>query len=178
MRWLAVILTSTYIVISSPWGILSAADMAPPNALEPNKLEVGQEAPPMGGDPAFQYNPEDRRDPFVALVKDPKDPSGLTVWDEKPGRPRGPLERFDLSALKLVGIVWGELGYRGMIRAPDNKGYFVAVGTYIGENGGQVVEVVPDRLVIEEKYKDTEGNIVGKTLDLPLRREEKEEQER
>jgi hypothetical protein len=31
--------------------------------------------------------------------------------------------------------------------------------------------------VIEEKYQDTEGNIVGKTLDLPLRRKEKEEQE-
>jgi type IV pilus assembly protein PilP len=163
-------------LIGSPWGILRAADMAPPNALEPNALEVEQAAPPMGGDPAFQYNPEDRRDPFVALVKDP----GKKGWGEavKHGGPLGPLERFDLSALKLVGIVWGELGYRGMIRAPDNKGYFVAVGTYIGENGGQVVEVAPDRLVIEEKYKDTEGNIVGKTLDLPLRREEKEEQER
>jgi Tfp pilus assembly protein PilP len=175
MRWLAVILTSTYIVISPPWGILRAADMAPPNELEPNELEVEQEAP-VGGDLAFQYNPEDRRDPFVALVKDPgKKGGGEPV---KHGGPLGPLERFDLSALKLVGIVWGELGYRGMIRAPDNKGYFVAVGTYIGENGGQVVDVAPDRLVIEEKYKDTEGNIVGKTLDLPLRREEKEEQER
>jgi type IV pilus assembly protein PilP len=64
-----------------------------------------------------------------------------------------------------------------VIRAPDNKGYFVTVGTYMGENGGQVVDVAPDRLVIEEKYKDTEGNIVGKTLDLPLRRKEKAEQE-
>jgi type IV pilus assembly protein PilP len=177
MRWLAVILTSTYILINSPWGILHAADMAPPNELEPNELEVTQETPPMGGDPAFQYNPEDRRDPFVALVKEKPAISDLTSVID-PNRPRGSLERFDLSTLKLVGIVWGELGYRGMIRAPDNKGYFVAVGTYMGVNGGQVVDVAPDRLVIEEKYKDTEGNIVGKTLDLPLRREEKEEQER
>jgi type IV pilus assembly protein PilP len=150
--------------------------MAPPQALEPHELQVQQEAP-TGGDPAFQYNPEDRRDPFIALVKEKPDIKALPP-DIDPNRPRGPLERFDLSTLKLVGIVWGELGYRGMIRAPDNKGYFVARGMYMGVNGGQVVEVAPDRLVIEEKYKDTEGNIVGKTLDLPLRREEKEVQER
>jgi len=171
MRWLAVIATSTYMLISYPWGILSAAEMVPPKA-----PEVEQETP-MGGDPAFQYDPENRRDPFIALVKaTPTKVIQIPVID--PNRPRGPLEHFDISALKLVGIVWGELGYRGMVRAPDNKGYFVAVGTYMGENGGQVVDVAPDRLVIEEKYKDTEGNIVGKTLDLPLRREEKEEQER
>jgi type IV pilus assembly protein PilP len=85
------------------------------------------------------------------------------------------LERFDISALKLVGILWGQLGRRALIRAPDNKGYFVTVGTYMGENGGQVIGINDDRLMIEEKYKGTEGNIVGKTLNLPLRREEKQE---
>jgi Tfp pilus assembly protein PilP len=171
MRWLAVIATSTYILTSYPWGILHAADTAPPKG-----LEVAQERE-AGGDPAFQYDSEGRRDPFVALVKEKPSIDMLKPYID-PDRPRGPLERFDISALKLVGIVWGELGYRGMIRAPDNKGYFVTVGTYMGENGGQVVDIAPDRLVIEEKYKDTEGNIVGKTLDLPLRRKEKEEQER
>jgi type IV pilus assembly protein PilP len=85
------------------------------------------------------------------------------------------LERFDISALKLVGILWGQLGRRALIRAPDNKGYFVTVGTYMGENGGQVSGINDDHLMIEEQYKDTEGNIVGKTLNLPLRRKEKQE---
>jgi type IV pilus assembly protein PilP len=166
MRWLAVIATSTYILISYPWGILSAADMAPPQELG------AAPAAPVGGDAAFQYDPEARRDLFVALVKEK--PTSDTQKPLMHEGPLGPLEHFDISTLKLVGIVWGELGYRGMIRAPDNKGYFVAVGNYMGENGGQVVDIAPDRLVIEEKYRDTEGNIVGKTLDLPLRREEKE----
>jgi type IV pilus assembly protein PilP len=85
------------------------------------------------------------------------------------------LERFDISALKLVGILWGQLGRRALIRAPDNKGYFVTVGTYMGENGGQVSGINDDHSMIEEQYKDTEGNIVGKTLNLPLRRKEKQE---
>lgn len=169
MRWLAVIVTSTYILTSYPGAILSAAETA-----SPEPLEVEQEQEEVAGsEPAFEYRSEARRDPFETLVKEKPKIGPDPVID--PNRPRGPLERFDLSALKLVGIVWGELGLRGLIRAPDNKGYFVTVGTYMGEKGGQVVDVAPDRLVIEEKYKDTEGNIVGKTLDLPLRRKEKEE---
>jgi type IV pilus assembly protein PilP len=171
MRWLAVIATSTYILIHYPCALLSAADTA-----VPKEIEVEQEAT-AGSELAFQYRSEGRRDPFETLVKEKPDVSISEPVIDK-DRPRGPLERFDISALKLMGIVWGELGHRGIIRAPDDKGYFVTVGTYMGENGGQVVDVTPDRLVIEEKYKDTEGNIVGKTLDLPLRRKEKEEQER
>lgn len=171
MRWLAVIATSTYILIHDPCALLSAA-----NTAVPKEIEVEQEAT-VGSELAFQYRSEGRRDPFETLVKEKPDVSISEPVIDK-DRPRGPLERFDISALKLMGIVWGELGHRGIIRAPDDKGYFVTVGTYMGENGGQVVDVTPDRLVIEEKYKDTEGNIVGKTLDLPLRRKEKEEQER
>jgi type IV pilus assembly protein PilP len=123
----------------------------------------------------YRYRPEGRRDPFESLVKE-KPPEGpLIPVSDHATRSRGPLERFDISALKLVGILWGQLGRRALIRAPDNKGYFVTVGTYMGENGGQVIGINDDRLMIEEKYKDTEGNIVGKTLNLPLRREEKQE---
>ena len=134
------------------------------------------DAPPNESLPeTYRYQPDGRRDPFESLVKE-KPPEGpLEPVIDDGTRPRGPLERFDISALKLVGILWGELGRRALIRAPDNKGYFVTVGTYMGENGGQVIGINDDRLMIEEKYKDTEGNIVGKTLNLPLRRKEKQE---
>ncbi len=173
MRWLAVFATSMYILISDPGAILHAAEKALPQAPEGEQVEP---AKPAADQTAFAYDSEGRRDPFESLVKEKPKIKILTPQVEA-DRPRGPLERFDISALKLVGIVWGELGRRGLVRAPDNKGYFVTVGTYMGENGGQVVDVAPDRLIIEEKYKDTEGNIVGKTLDLPLRRKEKEQEQ-
>lgn len=119
----------------------------------------------------YRYRPDGRRDPFESLVKE-KAPVVELSRLQDPDRPRGPLERFDISALKLVGILWGELGRRALIRAPDDKGYFVTVGTYMGENGGQVMAIHDDRLMIEEKYKDSEGKIVGKSLTLPLRRKE------
>ncbi len=176
MRWLAVFATIS-ILTSDPGVLLSAAEMPLPSvrALAPTAEQDGV-APSGAAKPMYAYQADGRRDPFESLVKEKPKIKILTPQLEA-DRPRGPLERFDISALKLVGIVWGELGRRGLIRAPDNKGYFVTVGTYMGENGGQVVDVAPDRLIIEEKYKDTEGNTVGKTLDLPLRRKEKEQEQ-
>ena len=58
-----------------------------------------------------------------------------------PGRAPGPLERFDFSALKLVGIVWGELGRKALIKAPDGKSYFATLETYMGKYSGKVVAV-------------------------------------
>jgi Tfp pilus assembly protein PilP len=90
-------------------------------------------------------------------------------------RPPGPLERFDLSALKLVGIVWGELGRKALIKAPDGKSYSATVETYMGKYSGKVIAIENDRLVIEEQYLNTEDKLVPKTLTLPLRHKDKKE---
>jgi Tfp pilus assembly protein PilP len=132
-----------------------------------------------GGGDNYRYEAQGRRDPFDALIKEkppappsPVQPPGPVI---DPARPRGPLEHFDLSALKLIGIVWGDLGRRAMIRAPDGKGYFVTVGMYMGQNGGRIVAIEDDHLVIEEKHRDQEGKIVNKTLTLPLRHKESQQ---
>jgi Tfp pilus assembly protein PilP len=121
----------------------------------------------------YRYNAHGRRDPLEPLVK----PQRLDELRPKPPveRPLGPLERFDLSALKLVGIVWGELGRKALIKAPDGKSYFAALETYMGKYSGKVIAIENDRLVIEEQYLNSEDKIVPKTLTLPLRRKDKKE---
>jgi Tfp pilus assembly protein PilP len=123
---------------------------------------------------SYHYEVQGRRDPFDSLIKEkpPTEAAGPVI---EPNRPRGPLERFDLAALKLMGIVWGELGRRAIIRAPDGKGYFATVGTYLGQNGGKIVAIEDDRLVIEERYRETGGHVVGKILTIPLRSKEKQQ---
>jgi Tfp pilus assembly protein PilP len=102
-------------------------------------------------------------------------PDVLRPKPRQPERPFGPLERFDLSGLKLVGIVWGELGRKALIKAPDGKSYFATLETYMGKYSGKVIAIENDRLVIEEQYLNTEDKLVPKTLTLPLRRKDKKE---
>ena len=127
-----------------------------------------------GTQDSYRYDAKGRRDPFESLVQEA---SGEKIVGsiKDPERPLEPLERFDLSALKLMGIVWGELGRRAIIRAPDGKGYFVAEGMYMGQNGGQIITINDDELILKEKYKTIKGNITDKTLAIPLRRKDKQE---
>jgi Tfp pilus assembly protein PilP len=123
---------------------------------------------------SYRYETQGRRDPFETLVKEkpPVVEAGPVI---DPQRPRGPLERFDLSALKLMGIVWGERGRRAVVRAPDGKGYFITVGMYMGQNGGKVIAIEEDHLVVEERHRDQQGDIIGKTLTIQLRRKENQQ---
>jgi Tfp pilus assembly protein PilP len=119
----------------------------------------------------YRYDPGERRDPFESILKEK-----LPILEPGPvkdtSRPLEPLERFDLSSLQLMGIMWGGLGRRAVIKAPDGKGYFVTVGMHMGQNGGQVVAVENDRLVIKEKHRNMKGNVIDKILTIPLRRKE------
>jgi type IV pilus assembly protein PilP len=141
-------------------------------ALTSPSLLVAQQTD--GTDERYRYETQGRRDPFETLVKEqPIVVEPGPVID--PNRPRGPLERFDMAALKLMGIVWGERGRRAVIRAPDGKGYFVTVGMYVGQNGGKVIAIEEDQLIIEEQHRNQQGDIIGKTLTIQLRRKENQQ---
>lgn len=122
----------------------------------------------------YRYHAEGRRDPLEPLVKEIP-PEVLRPRPRAPERPPGPLERFDLSALKLVGIVWGDLGRKALIKAPDGKSYFATLNTYMGKYSGRVIAIADDHLVIEEEYLNAEDRLVPKTLTIPLRRKDKKE---
>ena len=138
--------------------------------------------PPVQQTEDYRYpnvNVRDRRDPFKSLIEaDGKDAIIELKCKQpgsSPGRVLGPLERFDFGVLRLVGIVWGELGRKALIKAPDGKSYFATVDTYMGKSCGKVIAVENDQLVIEELYVDPEGKEVPKTLSIPLRRKDKKE---
>jgi Tfp pilus assembly protein PilP len=132
---------------------------------------VQQPAEPI---PDYRYSVQGRRDPLEPLLKE-LPPDVLRPKPRLPERPLGPLERFDVAALKLVGIVWGELGRKALIKAPDGKSYFATLDTYMGKYSGRVVAIENEYLVIEEQYLNAEDKLVPKTLTLPLRRKDKKE---
>jgi type IV pilus assembly protein PilP len=114
------------------------------------------------------YNPEGKLDPFEPLFK--KEQVSLDVAKKKIKRrkPLTPLERVNLSQLTLVGIIQAPSGNRALVKESSGKGYVVKKGTYIGTNSGKIVQILMDRIIIEEESEDIYGkvSIVKKPLKL------------
>ena len=112
----------------------------------------------------YSYNPVGKRDPFAPLI----------VKEERKAQSgeRPPLERYNLYEFKLTGVVWGGLGYSAMLEGPDGKGYFVHVGTIMGQNKGVVKKITQNTMVIEEKFKNISGEIDRKEVVIELRKKE------
>jgi Tfp pilus assembly protein PilP len=68
-----------------------------------------------------------------------------------------PLERLDLSQLKVVGIVWDIKEPRAMVEDTAGLGYVIKVGTPIGSNDGTVKAIHRNQIVIEEFADDVYG---------------------
>lgn len=109
------------------------------------------------------YSALNKVDPFEPLFKPvpaekPKPPEA----PEKPAAPQRrltPLEKVDLDQLKLVGIVRTESGNKALVEDASGKGYIVIQGTYIGIHSGKVMDILKDRIIVEEADKDMLGNV-------------------
>lgn len=119
-------------------------------------------APVKKEDPAslFQYNPEGRRDPFKSII--------VASAKRSTSENLPPLQRKDLSEMKLIGIVWGSFGYGAVVQTPDGKGYPVRKGTRIGINNGVISQITNKELVIEEKYLDIFGETKVRSVVMEL----------
>jgi len=115
----------------------------------------------------YAYSGNARRDVFKSLLTKKK-----TMRTVKEKRKLTPLEKFDISEFKLVGVLWGEYGKRGVVQIADGKVFNVKVGKRIGKNGGRVKEILSDRIVIEEKHYDILESEVFKKIVLRIRPEE------
>ena len=118
-----------------------------------------------GGIPPI-YNPTGKIDPFEPLFREKQ---VLAKNSKKIKRvPRTPLERIDLSQLKLVGIILAASGNRALVEESSGKGYVIKKGTYIGINGGMIVQIQKDIVTVEEKFEDFSGKIQSRNRELKL----------
>ncbi len=103
-------------------------------------------------DKEYIYDPTGKRDPFR--------PFNLKVEKkaEVPLEELTPLQRYNLSQLKLTAIIYDSEKETGiaMVEAPDKKGYNIIVGSEIG--GGRVVRITETDVQVEMSYEDFYGN--------------------
>ena len=111
------------------------------------------------------YDKRGKRDPFVSLV---------VTAVEKPKKGQTPLENYDVSAIKILGIVWTEKGNFAEIVLPDGKAYTLREGMTIGIHEGKIQKINKNHIVIIERIKDYRGQLKSKETILKLREGEEE----
>lgn len=118
------------------------------------------------------YNPENKIDPFMPIFREgPKEEVEISQKVERERRvPRTPLERIDLSQLKLVGIIQSPSGNKGLVEEASGKGYIISMGSYMGTNGGRVVEISKDRVIVEEEVDDVLGKLTLQKREFKLQK--------
>jgi type IV pilus assembly protein PilP len=113
------------------------------------------------------YDASGKVDPFAPLFRE-KPVSVNKNKNKKKRIPRTPLERVDLSQLKLVGIILASSGNRALVEESTGKGYVIKKGTYIGMNSGKVVNIKKEKVVVEEEFEDVFGKTKFRQREIKL----------
>lgn len=110
--------------------------------------------------PTYTYVAGNRRDPFRSII--------ISRGKQNSTDLLHPLQQYAVKDLKLVAVVWGQLGAGAMIQTPDGKGYTVYVGTAVGNRDGVVKQIKPDQIVVKERYTDIFGERKEESVVLDL----------
>jgi type IV pilus assembly protein PilP len=112
------------------------------------------------------YDPKGKMDPFEPLFKKPT--VAMKKSKVKKRTPRTPLERIDISALRLVAIVMASSGNRALVEESSGKGYVIKKGTYMGTNSGKVVKIEKNKVIVAEEYEDYRGKVIVRNKEIKL----------
>lgn len=108
----------------------------------------------------YSYNPSGKPDPFrpfIVIETTPK-PKQQTAA-KKTKTSIFPLQRAETTSYKVVGIVGNEDHRVAIAEDSAKKFYPLLIGTKIGLNDGRVVEILSDRVIVEE-YDNKKGKRV------------------
>jgi len=114
----------------------------------------------------LKYRPQGKMDPFLPLIAKKKatPPAKSDSVDKNVHKRRTRiltlLEKYDLSQLKLTAVLRTSKHSVAIVEETSGRGFVVKTGTRIGLNSGRVVDILLDRIIIQE----TEEVLAGKKL--------------
>jgi type IV pilus assembly protein PilP len=130
------------------------------------KVEEKKESLEKKEETEYTYNPMGKPDPFKPFIQ-------LTSNKEySKGAPLSPLQKYEISQLKLVAIIVAPGGNIAMVEDTLGKGFFLKKGTAIGKNDGKVKKILMDKVIVEEEYEDSLGQKKMNEIMLILHRVE------
>ncbi|NOX19829.1 MAG: pilus assembly protein PilP [Nitrospirae bacterium] len=114
-----------------------------------------------------KYDPAGRRDPFLSVI-------ALTKQkiEKQKKRKTNPLENYDVTDFKLLGIVYDGQRYYASVLLPDGKAFTVTKGMTVGLYNGKIIDISEGQLVVREYVMNYRGELKPKDTILKLRKEE------
>lgn len=112
----------------------------------------------------YSYNPAGKPDPFKPFIQLASRGGSKTAVT--------PLQKFDISQLKLVAIISTSEGNIALVEDATGKGYFLKKGTWIGKNDGKVTKILKDTVIIQEVYQDIFGQTKTNEISIFLHKVE------
>jgi type IV pilus assembly protein PilP len=119
----------------------------------------------------YVYSPIGKRDPFQSQAPAA---TGFAHIEIK-GRTKTPLEKWGLDQLKVAMTVTGTATPMAMVEDPDQRGWSVHLGDFIGQNGGKVTGIHRDEIIVTETITDhSTGRVYPQNVKLtvPVSRDE------
>jgi type IV pilus assembly protein PilP len=110
----------------------------------------------------YAYNPTGKPDPFKPFIQ------LSPVRESSRKAPLTPLQRYEVSQLKLVAIISTAEGNIALVEDSAGKGFFIKKGTLIGKSDGKVISILKDKVVIEELYQDVVGQTKKNEMTINL----------
>jgi len=114
------------------------------------------------------YSSEGKADPFAPFIKTKAEREKDREKSINRRIPRTPLEKVDISQVKLTAIVQSPSGNFGLVEESTGKGYVVTAGTFIGTNGGKIKLILNDHLIVEEEAEDVFGKMTIREIVVKL----------
>jgi len=114
------------------------------------------------------YESKGKNDPFKPLIQEKSVEVSQPVSDNRPKRILTPLEKIELSQIRLVAVIIMKNKQIAMVEEASGKGYEIAIGTYIGKNQGRVSEIKNNSILVEELIKDYKGRLKEHVQEIKL----------
>ena len=153
-------------------GVLSGCGSADLSDLKAYVERVkSREAPPLDPMPEFRLAsqapaPSTRVDPFKPFYE--QDQPVVIAGPHPDRHVSQELERYELDALRMVGIVEFSGEICALVRAPDGVVHRVSAGNYLGENAGKVTFIDETGLELRELVTDLQGQWIERFARIDL----------
>jgi Tfp pilus assembly protein PilP len=110
----------------------------------------------------YSYSPSGKPDPFRPFIVVETVKPQAKAADKKEPLSIFPLQRAETDKYKVVGIVGSDDHRVAIAEDAAKKFYPLLIGTRIGLRNGKVVEIMADRVIVEEHENNKEKRVILK----------------